>query len=199
MTARLSTKDYHALLAKQGLNTTSKAKVAKAPSPAMKKFEAQFYGEPEMIIARDTPHYNALSYLQRHPEQLYGSIESYEQTFVMHFFEINFPDIYEYMLAVPNAGKRTKRERGNLLAEGLKKGVPDIFVEKAIDPFHGLRIELKKTLGTTNDVSPVQWEWLERYEREGYQACVAIGYRECIILICQYFNVSCRFASAQKT
>lgn len=196
MTERISIKDYQELLAKQGAKALSRKKKVNTPSPALKQFEAQFYGEDEMVIARNTNHYNALSYLQRHPKELYGSIERYEQIFVMHFFEINHPDIYEYMLAVPNAGKRTKRERGNLLSEGLKKGVPDIFVEKAKGSYHGLRIELKKSLGSTNDVTPGQWGWLEKYEQEGFQACVAIGYRECIVLICQYFDVPCRFTKA---
>ena len=191
MAVRISSKQYKALISKQDHSINLGG--AKASHPALIAFEKQFYSEPEMALIRETPHSAALQYLQKHPEKLSGSMESYEQTFVMHFFECNHPDVYNYMLAVPNAGKRTKRERGHLLAEGLKKGVPDLFVEKAVGNYHGLRIELKKSLGRKGDVSEAQWGWLKKYDDEGFKACVAIGYRECIALICAYVEVKCRF------
>jgi hypothetical protein len=151
--------------------------------------KSTLFDEPDFYKSIDSAHYKALSYLARHPNEYSGDAEHWEQCFVLHFFKINYPDIYDMMFAVPNAGKRGRTEGPKMISQGLRSGIPDIFVDIATDPYHGLRIELKKTLGSTSDVSDNQWIWIEKYEKRGYMAGVAIGYRECICLVLSYFKI----------
>ena len=60
---------------------------------------------------------------------------------------------------VPNEGKRSPAAAMKLLAEGLKKGVPDNFLPVARGGYHGLYIELKRTKG--GKLSPEQRQWLD--------------------------------------
>lgn len=80
--------------------------------------------------------------------------------------------------AIPNGGGRTPREAGRLKAEGVLKGVSDIFVSwpalracmDARDPvWHGLYIEMKSATGR---VSAEQQAWLDASATLGYAAAV---------------------------
>lgn len=54
---------------------------------------------------------------------------------------------------IPNGGSRRKSEAGRFKAEGVKAGVPDLFLPAARENFHGLYIEMKRkaveTLGNS--------------------------------------------------
>jgi hypothetical protein len=54
-----------------------------------------------------------------------------------------YPEL-RLMFAIPNGGSRDKREAANLKAEGVKSGVPDIFLPVARQGYIGLFIELKR-------------------------------------------------------
>lgn len=71
--------------------------------------------------------------------------------------------------AIPNGGGRTKREAGRLKAEGVKKGVPDIFTAVPVNGAHGLYIEMKSTGGR---VSEEQAAWIADALELGYAAVV---------------------------
>lgn len=75
--------------------------------------------------------------------------------------------------AIPNGGGRSKAEAGRLKAEGVTKGVSDIFCRLAAPGYHGLYIEMKKRKG--GRVSPEQETWIEESNRLGYRACVCQG------------------------
>lgn len=45
--------------------------------------------------------------------------------------------------AIPNGGHRNKATAGKLKAEGVKAGVPDLFLPVARHGYHGLFVELK--------------------------------------------------------
>ena len=78
--------------------------------------------------------------------------------------------------AIPNGGSRDKREAHNLRLQGVKRGVPDIFLPAARKGFHGLFIELKRTKG--GKVSEDQRAWLDALTRQGYRAVVCYGFEE---------------------
>ena len=103
------------------------------------------------------------------------------------------------MFAIPNAGMRTRKSRGMLLAEGLKNGLPDIYVDIAVNPFHGLRLELKRSTETLRAVRENQWSWIEKYNSQGFKAGAVIGYRACIYSICDYLSLPCRFKPSSTT
>lgn len=78
--------------------------------------------------------------------------------------------------AIPNGGQRSPRTAGMLKAEGVKPGVPDIFLPVARCGYHGLYIELKRRKG--GRVSVEQRKWLVALEREGYCCRVCHGWDE---------------------
>ena len=74
---------------------------------------------------------------------------------------------YDLMFAIPNGGSRLKRrglslEAISLKAEGVKLGVPDIFLAHANSHYHGLFIEMKRASKSLSKVSDEQKLWQER-------------------------------------
>lgn len=82
----------------------------------------------------------------------------------------------ELMYHVPNGGYRNKAEAGRFRAQGVKSGVPDIVLPVARGGYHGLYIELKRTVG--GRVSEEQREWLDRLTAQGYYTAVCRGWEE---------------------
>lgn len=89
--------------------------------------------------------------------------------------------------AIPNAGKRSKRVGGQMVAEGLRKGVPDMCLPVACGDFHGLYIELKAQGGRVSDV---QKEWIAALRAQGYRAEVCVGADAAWDVICEYLDIS---------
>lgn len=61
-----------------------------------------------------------------------------------------------------------------LKAEGVKKGVPDLFLPVARGRWHGMYIEMKRTKGGT--ISPEQKEFIEFATQQGYRAVICKGF-----------------------
>ena len=102
-----------------------------------------------------------------------------------------------WLHSVPNGAHVSKIQAAMLVAEGLRSGVPDIFLDVARGGYHGLRIELKvpeirNTKGTIEKrkgvVSPEQSRWLDHYNSSGYQALVAYGWLEAKAQIEEYLS-----------
>jgi hypothetical protein len=73
------------------------------------------------------------------------------------------------LFAVPNGGKRDYVTAARMQAEGVKPGVPDIFLPVAAHGHHGVFIELK---AGKNKPSDHQTEWLLALEKGGYVSAV---------------------------
>lgn len=73
--------------------------------------------------------------------------------------------------AIPNGGARSKVTASILKAEGVKAGVPDVFVPVPINLHHGLYIEFKHG---ANKPNPEQQEFLQRMDSLGF--CCAVAY-----------------------
>ena len=80
------------------------------------------------------------------------------------------------MFHIPNGGTRSKSEAGRFRAEGVKAGVPDIFLPAARGEYHGLFIEMKRR--KNGRVSIDQATWLKALEKQGYKAVVCEGWEE---------------------
>ena len=76
---------------------------------------------------------------------------------------------------IPNGGSRGKAEAGRFKAEGVKAGVPDLFLPV-----------MKRQKG--GRVSDAQREWLSDLEREGYRAELARGWQEAAEIILEYLE-----------
>lgn len=75
------------------------------------------------------------------------------------------------IFAIPNGGARRPSEAGRLKAEGVSKGVPDLFV-----PAWALWVEMKRTKGGV--VSDEQRDWMEYLRSLGYECLVCRGAEE---------------------
>lgn len=89
------------------------------------------------------------------------------------------------LVHVPNSGHGANLGQAAMLkASGLRKGYPDLILDKARGGYHGLRIELKTLVGGV--VSPEQQEWIDHLRAEGYCAEVCRGYLQAMSLIERY-------------
>ena len=95
----------------------------------------------------------------------------------------------DMMFAIPNGGLRDIRVARKLKAEGVKPGVPDIFLA-ARDcnyKFRGLFIEMKIINGR---ITPEQKEWLPRLNDAGYKAVCCFGWPAAALTIAEYLGIS---------
>ena len=98
------------------------------------------------------------------------------------------------MFAIPNGGHRHISVARRLKAEGVKAGVPDIFLpvkhqayftEGDVPNYHGLFIEMK---AGKNTPTPAQVWWHEHLRDSGYCVEVCYGWEEAVKLIKQYLG-----------
>jgi hypothetical protein len=98
----------------------------------------------------------------------------------------------DVMYAIPNGGKRNKREAGRFKAQGVKAGVSDIHLPIASKGYHGLWVELKKPKvkgdKSPPKVSPAQKSWLEIMEKAGHYCVVSYGADEARAAINDYLG-----------
>lgn len=122
------------------------------------------------------------------PEQIARpGTEAAHQTAMFAWAALNthrFPEL-AYLFAVPNGGTRNKVEAGFLKAQGVRSGVPDIFLPVSRWGKHGLWIELK--VGK-NRPSENQQEWMAMLARHGYAVVVAYSWIEGTNYITQYLE-----------
>ena len=88
---------------------------------------------------------------------------------------------------IPNGGQRNKATAARLKAQGVKPGVPDIFLPVSRRGYHGLYIELKRKKG--GQLSEHQKEWLDALFKEGYLAVRCDGADEAIGIIADYLKI----------
>ena len=88
------------------------------------------------------------------------------------------------MYKITNEGRRSRANGARMVAEGMKKGVPDICLPVARGGHHGLYIELKRERNSR--VTKDQLEWIEALMDQGYAAAVCRGCDEAIRLITDY-------------
>lgn len=86
-----------------------------------------------------------------------------------------YPELL-WMFAIPNGKLRSIIDGANLKAEGVKAGVPDIFLPVKRAHYGGLFIELKRV--SVGRVSDVQNTWIAALVRLGYAAKVCYGWQD---------------------
>jgi hypothetical protein len=91
------------------------------------------------------------------------------------------------MFHIPNGGSRSKAEAGRFKAEGVKAGVPDIFLPVPRGGHHGLFIEMKRTRG--GKVSPEQKAWMAELVAQGYVAARCDGWENATRAILDYLKL----------
>lgn len=119
--------------------------------------------------------------------------EHYEQeAFFDYLSRVNHPAT-EMTFAVPNQAVALLRMTKRLwfFAEGVKGGVPDIFVDHPTDRYHGLRIEMKRPGETPTDKQLI---WHERLRARGYRVDVCYSAVEALKVWCDYLGLHVTFS-----
>ena len=97
----------------------------------------------------------------------------------------HYPEL-KLMFHIPNGGKRSKSEAARFKKEGVKAGVPDIFLPVPRGGYNGLFIELKRL--SNSRVSTAQNEWVPALREQGYAAEVCKGWVAASALIEKYIK-----------
>ena len=92
----------------------------------------------------------------------------------------------DLMFAIPNMGKRHVSFAVKMRDEGLKSGVPDMFMAYPAGGWHGLFIELKSLVGRAR---PEQLEWLAALQENGYRAELCKGAEAAKVVIRDYLKI----------
>ena len=86
--------------------------------------------------------------------------------------EWKYPQL-KLLYHTPNGGSRNSAEAANLRRQGVRPGVPDIFLPVARCGYHGMYIELKRRKG--GRVSAAQQRFITAVRKQGYYAVVCFG------------------------
>lgn len=99
--------------------------------------------------------------------------------------EHRWPEL-RLLFHIPNGGSRGKVEAARFKAEGVKPGVPDLFLPVARGRYHGLFIEMKRRKG--GRASEEQKAWITELRKQGYVAEICRGWQEAADLIAEYLG-----------
>lgn len=92
----------------------------------------------------------------------------------------------QLLFAIPNGGARSATTGALLKAEGVRAGVPDLFLAVPRGSCHGLFIEMKKIKGGV--VSAAQEAMCAELRSQGYAVEICHGWQEAVTTITSYLN-----------
>lgn len=93
---------------------------------------------------------------------------------------------YGLIFAIPNGGKRGKITAAKLKLEGVRSGVPDLFLPVPNETFYGLFIEMKRQKG--GQLSKNQKTWIAVLRNQNFLCRVANGAEDAKRIVQRYFN-----------
>lgn len=101
-----------------------------------------------------------------------------------------WPDLNQ-CFAIPNGGLRERATAARLKSEGVKPGVPDIFLPVAygygVRRYHGCFIEMKKP-GKRKDTSGEQDQYITYLIRAGYYVEVCDHWLQAVDVLTRYMS-----------
>lgn len=117
-----------------------------------------------------------------------GSAEHDEQVALFQWVEQNLDKypVLAYMFAIPNGGQRSKATAGKLKAEGVKAGVPDIFLPVGNRSCNGLFLEMK---AGKNRASQHQERYITYLREAMYMVMVCYSARQAQEIIEWYLTI----------
>jgi len=95
-------------------------------------------------------------------------------------------DFRNFIIHIPNQGKRTARFGRKLKDMGMRKGVSDLFIAAPKRGYSGAWIELKSKHGI---LSKDQFDFLQDMTSQNYCTNVCKSYDECIEFIHWYLEL----------
>lgn len=110
--------------------------------------------------------------------------EAQEQTTLFQWAAYQRPLEIRCMFSIPNGGSRNQIEALHLKQQGVKAGVPDIFVPCMRGGYGGLFIEMKRRKG--GRLSEAQREMIDNLRCCGYRVEVCEGWEKARDVIKEY-------------
>ncbi len=101
-------------------------------------------------------------------------------------YQANIWPELDMLFAVPNGGHRHKATAALMKAEGVKAGVPDLWLPVPKQGFTGLVIEMK--YGRNKPQDNQLW-WLSRLAEHGWRTAVCYSFDEARRVILDYLGV----------
>ena len=98
----------------------------------------------------------------------------------------NLHPIAKHIFAIPNGSHKSPAAAIKFKREGLRSGVPDLFLPVPQNGFSGLFIEMKRTKGSV--ISKEQLAWFELLDKNCYSCFICRGADEAIEAIKSYLN-----------
>lgn len=117
------------------------------------------------------------------------SLEHEEQVNLMQWWSLQcrrFGVAEQCLFAIPNGGQRNIITAKRMKDEGVRSGIPDLFLAVPRGKFHGLFIEMKKPKGGV--VSDNQKACMEILSTNGYYVAVCHGFIEAKTAITSYLD-----------
>ena len=90
------------------------------------------------------------------------------------------------VFAIPNGSNKSKAAQRKFKAEGLRAGIPDLFIPIVSKKYAGLFVEMKRKKGSVT--SDIQKWWIELLNIQGYKAEIAKGCDEAIRITEEYLK-----------
>ena len=115
-------------------------------------------------------------------------VEAIQQEMLMtwcRYREGQYPEL-KLLHHIPNGGSRNKLEAANLKRQGVKSGVPDLFLPAARGGYHGLYIEMK---AGTNKPTANQKAWIDALGKQGYAVAVCYSAEEASDTLMRYLRM----------
>jgi hypothetical protein len=101
------------------------------------------------------------------------------------YMSMSIPEL-TLLFHIPNGGTRNKLEAQHLKKQGVKAGVPDLFLPVARGKYHGLFIEMKYG---ENRPTTEQLQWAKNLIEQGYKCLVCYNWTSATNNIQQYLNL----------
>ena len=139
-----------------------------------------------MTTIQTMSYYKRNSSATKRPKPAAQASEHAEQVSLVQWFDKEFPKLRGRLFAIPNGGHRHPAEAARLKLEGVRAGVPDLFLPVPAGGKHGLFIEMKREKG--GRLSPEQKDWLAHLNEQGYRAEVCKGFEAAKAVIQDYFS-----------
>ena len=111
--------------------------------------------------------------------------EHQEQVAVIQWFDTQYSELRGRLFAVPNGARTSIGTAVKLKKEGLRKGVPDLFLIYKTLKYNGLAIEMKDLNGK---VSIEQTDWLSYLASQGFRTAVCFCFDEAREIIKDYLQ-----------
>ena len=112
--------------------------------------------------------------------------EHAEQKALFAWWRTQYRHMEPLLIAIPNGGARNLITGTMLKAEGVRAGVPDIFLAIPAGGYHGLWIEMKRRAHAY--ATPEQKFMLGVFRKAGYDCAVCRGWDEAREKILSYLG-----------